>query len=57
MARKKVVEEEPEPDPTAWILENEFANFVLMNSNEIVSFLVFCVVVVEVDIMMLFILL
>ena len=24
-------------DPTAWILNNEFANFVLMNTNEIVS--------------------
>lgn len=24
-------------DPTAWIIDNEFANFVLMNTNEIVS--------------------
>ena len=24
-------------DPTSWILNNEFANFVLMNTNEIVS--------------------
>lgn len=24
-------------DPTGWILDNEFANFVLMHTNEIVS--------------------
>ena len=24
-------------DPTAWILDNELANFLLMNTNEIVS--------------------
>lgn len=24
-------------DPTGWILNNEFANFVLMHTNEIVS--------------------
>jgi hypothetical protein len=38
MAKKKVVDESP-ADPTAWVFENEFANFVLMHSNEIVSFL------------------
>jgi len=38
---KKVVDPIPDPvndevvDPTAWILNNEFANFVLMNTNEI----------------------
>ena len=24
-------------DPLSWIVDNEFANFVLMNTNEIVS--------------------
>ena len=28
--------EEP-TDPLSWIVDNEFANFVLMNTNEIVS--------------------
>lgn len=30
------VMEEPN-DPLSWIVDNEFANFVLMNTNEIVS--------------------
>lgn len=36
---KAKVDDIPEDvsDPTAWILNNEFANFVLMNTNEIVS--------------------
>ena len=37
MGRKKIVEEEPPADPTAWLLNNEFANFVLMHHNEVVS--------------------
>lgn len=28
---------ELDADPTGWIIDNEFANFVLMNTNEIVS--------------------
>ena len=37
---KKVPPPVPEPeDPTAWILENGFAEFVLMHTNEIVSLL------------------
>jgi hypothetical protein len=38
-AAPKLVEPNPEAaaDPTAWIIDNEFANFVLMNTNEIVS--------------------
>ena len=44
--KAKIVDEPPSSsstmggdteDPTAWILNNEFANFVLMNTNEIVS--------------------
>jgi len=35
MGRKKVVVEEPPADPTAWLLDNEFANFVLMHHNEV----------------------
>ncbi|KAG7359923.1 hypothetical protein IV203_035021 [Nitzschia inconspicua] len=34
MGRKKT-EEPPPSDPTGWILDNEFAHFVLMHSNEI----------------------
>lgn len=29
------IEVEPEVDPTGWILNNEFANFVLFNTNEV----------------------
>ena len=31
------IEAELAADPTGWIIDNEFANFVLMNTNEIVS--------------------
>ena len=42
---KKVLPPVPEPeDPTAWILENGFAEFVLMHTNEIVSLLDYCIV-------------
>jgi hypothetical protein len=37
MARGKTVPEAPPSDPTAWIIENGFAEFVLMHTNEIVS--------------------
>jgi hypothetical protein len=48
MARKPKVVEEAPVDPTAWLLDNEFANFVLMHHNEVVSstFIVVAVVVV-----------
>ena len=36
MGRKNIIEMEPE-DPTGWILDNGFAEFVLMHTNEIVS--------------------
>jgi len=36
MGRRSVEEEIPE-DPTAWILDNQLAYFVLMHTNEIVS--------------------
>ena len=35
--KKKALEEAPEEDMTAWILENAFAEFVLMHTPEIVS--------------------
>jgi len=35
--KKKALEEVPEEDMTAWILENAFAGFVLMHTPEIVS--------------------
>jgi len=37
MAKKVPPPVVPIKDPTAWILENEFAEFVLMHTNEIVS--------------------
>ena len=40
MAKKVATPVPQQPDdPTAWILENGFAEFVLMHTNEIVSFL------------------
>jgi len=36
-----IVEDGGVEDPTAWILNNELANFLLMNTNEIVSLLEF----------------
>lgn len=38
MGRKKIIEMEPE-DPTGWMLDNGFAEFVLMHTDEIVSIL------------------
>jgi hypothetical protein len=41
MARRGKVVVEPEPeDMTAWMLNNGFAEFVLMHTNEIVSGLI-----------------
>lgn len=37
MARKIPEAMPPPADPTAWILDNGFAEFVLMHTNEIVS--------------------
>jgi len=33
--RNKVVEDEAPPDPTAWILTNAFAEFVLFHTDEV----------------------
>lgn len=39
MARKGKVVPVVVKDPTGWIIDNEFAHFVLMHTNEIVSHL------------------
>ena len=40
---RKVKEPEPEPvDNSGWILDNPYAEFVLMNQAEIVSIVILC---------------
>ena len=33
--KEEVLEEEPPQDPTGWLINSEFANFVLMNTDPI----------------------